>query len=121
MDPQPTSLSCWQAAGRAARRKARALCVLRPALAGRGKRPLIFLGASVGAVNAVAGLAHLSAEEVATQAIERWRHVTKRRGMGSILARRAPVLALRWTAKLLSLPRGRSSGLLDTAPLRRRA
>ena len=52
--------------------EAGALSVLAPALEERGERPTVFVGTSVGAINAayLAGSRHLSAEEAAAGGLE---------------------------------------------------
>ncbi len=101
--------------------EAGALSVLMPALTRRGERASIFVGASVGAVNAaaLAGMAHLSADEAAEVALLRWRQIRKRAVMRPMIGRQLPVLALRSLEKLLSRRGARIGALLDPAPLGR--
>ncbi len=96
-----------------------ALSVIMPALSPSGRRGSIFAGASVGAINALAmaGLRHLDPEESAERGLARWRQVTMPSVMRPILRRRLAVLAVRYAARVLSVPRVRVAGLLDPAPL----
>lgn len=99
--------------------EAGAISVLGPALAARGERPSLFLGTSVGAINAayLAATRHLDADQQAAGLLDRWRQATKERVLRPILSRQVPLTALRYAGELLSLPRVRLASLLDPAPL----
>jgi NTE family protein len=101
--------------------EAGAISVLAPALEGRGERPALFVGTSVGAINAayLAGSRHLDAEQQVDGLLERWRQATKERVIRPILRYQMPLTALRYAGELLSLPRVRLASLLDPAPLER--
>lgn len=101
--------------------EAGALSMLLPELAGRGERPTLFVGTSVGAIN-VAHLAasrHQPADEAAAGLLERWGEVEMGRIVRPILLRQAPLTALRYAGELLSLPGVRLASLLDPRPLER--
>lgn len=95
------------------------ISVLVPALAARGERPTLFLGTSVGAINAayMGASQHLSADEQATGLLERWRQVTKESVIRPILHRQLPLTVLRYVGGLLSVPGARVPSLLDPTPL----
>jgi NTE family protein len=97
------------------------MSVLSPALDDRGERPNIFIGTSVGAINAayLAASEHLPPDEAAEGGLERWRQVTKGRVVRPILLRQAPLTALRYAGEILSLPGVRLPSLLDPRPLER--
>jgi NTE family protein len=97
------------------------MSVLSPALERRGERPTIYIGTSVGAVNAayLAGAASLSADEEAAGVIARWRQVQKNTVIRPILLRQAPLTALRYIGEILSLPGVRLPSLLDPKPFER--
>jgi NTE family protein len=99
--------------------EAGAISVLVPALAGRGERPTLFLGTSVGAINAayMGASAHLDPDAQAAGLLERWREVTKGSVIRPILSRQLPLTALRYAGGLLSLPGVRVPSLLDPTPL----
>ena len=100
--------------------EAGALSVLIPALERRGETPTVFVGSSVGAINA-AGLGafwHLGAEQAVAMGLEIWRQVDKDSVIRPILAWQVPVTALRYAGGILSLPKVRVPSLLDPEPLR---
>jgi predicted acylesterase/phospholipase RssA len=97
-----------------------ALSVLLPELERRGERPSIFVGTSVGAINA-AGLAatsHLSAEESIARELARWREVEPAAVIKPVIWR-LPLTAMRFAGGLLGLPGVRLESLLDPTPLER--
>jgi NTE family protein len=97
-----------------------ALSVLLPQLEKRGERPSIYVGTSVGAINA-AGLAatqHLPVEEAISQDLARWGEVDRAAVIGSLL-RRLPLTALRFVGGVFGVPGVRLESLLDPAPLER--
>jgi NTE family protein len=97
------------------------MSVLKPALEARREEPNIFIGTSVGAINAAyfASSRHLPAAESAEGGLERWREVTKSRVVRPILLRQAPLTAIRYAGEVLSLPGVRLPSLLDPRPLER--
>jgi NTE family protein len=101
--------------------EAGAISVLAPALEARSERPTLFVGTSVGAINAayMGSSGHLSAEDQAAGLLERWREVTKGRVIRPIMLQQLPLTALRYAGELLSLPGVRVPSLLDPEPLRR--
>jgi NTE family protein len=97
------------------------MSVLAPALERRGERPTVYIGTSVGAVNAayLASAAHLPADQEAHGGIERWRQVQKSTIIRPILLRQAPLTAIRYAGEILSLPGVRLPSLLDPKPFER--
>jgi NTE family protein len=97
------------------------ISVLAPALQARGERPTLFLGTSVGAINAayMGASRHLSADEQAAGLLARWREVTKEGVIRPILRYQLPLTALRYAGGLLSIPGARVPSLLDPTPLAR--
>jgi len=97
------------------------ISVLAPALEARGERPTLFLGTSVGAINAayMGASQHLSADQQAAGLLARWREVTKEGVIRPILRHQLPLTALRYLGGLLSLPGVRVPSLLDPSPLAR--
>lgn len=97
-----------------------ALSVLLPVLERRGESPRIFVGTSVGAINAasLAATSHLPAREAIAGELARWHEVDRGAVIGPILPR-LPLTALRFAGELLSLPGVRVASLLDPSPLRR--
>jgi NTE family protein len=93
--------------------------VILPELEQRGERPTYFVGASVGAINAV-GLAarqHLPATQATDEIVEIWTRLTKDDVMRPIVARSVAPLAVRFLGQALAVPGVRVRGLLDNAPL----
>jgi NTE family protein len=101
--------------------EAGALAILLPELERAGRRPTMFLGTSVGSLNAVAlaALQHLPAREAAERMLELWLTVTKSQVMRRILFPSGPLAIARYAGELLSLPGLHLPGVLDPAPLRR--
>ena len=101
--------------------EARAISILAPALEARDERPTLFVGTSVGAINAsyMGASRHLDAEEQAAGLLERWQEVTKDSVIRPILLQQLPLTALRYAGELLSLPGIRLPSLLDPKPLER--
>jgi predicted acylesterase/phospholipase RssA len=99
--------------------EAGAISILGPALQERDERPTLFLGTSVGAINAayMASSRHLDAEEQAAGLLDRWRQATKGNVIRPILSRQLPLTVLRYAGGLLSLPGVRVPSLLDPTPL----
>jgi NTE family protein len=97
------------------------ISILAPALEARGERPTLFLGTSVGAINAayMGASQHLSADEQAAGLLERWREVTKEGVIRPILRYQLPLTVLRYVGGLLSVPGARVPSLLDPTPLAR--
>jgi NTE family protein len=101
--------------------EAGAISVIAPALEARGERPTLFLGTSVGAINAayMGASRHLGADQQAAGLLARWREVTKEGVIRPILRHQLPLTALRYMGGLLSLPGVRVPSLLDPSPLAR--
>jgi NTE family protein len=101
--------------------EAGAISVLAPVLEARGERPTLFLGTSVGAINAayMGASQHLSADEQAAGLLARWRQVTKENVIRPILRHQLPLTALRYVGRMLSVPGARVPSLLDPTPLAR--
>jgi NTE family protein len=99
--------------------EAGAISVLGPALEARGERPTLYVGTSVGAINAayMASSRHLGAQEQAAGLLDRWRQATKGQVIRPILLQQLPLTALRYAGELLSLPGVRLPSLLDPRPL----
>ena len=95
-----------------------ALSILLPVLEERDELPCIFVGTSVGAINAasVAATRHLPVAEGVTRELARWREVDRSAVIRPILAR-LPLTALRFAGGLLGVPGVRLASLLDPAPL----
>ena len=95
------------------------MSVLLPALERLDQRPNVYVGTSVGAINAayLASARHLSAEEATVGLLERWREVSKGAVIKPILLRQAPLVALRYVGEVMSLPGVRLPSLLDPSPL----
>src|SRR5215218_5578476 len=99
--------------------EAGALSVLLPALERRGERPTIYVGTSVGAINAsmLAASAHLPATESVEGIVDLWRNLTKDQVIRPIARRQGPLAALRYAGELMSIPGVRLPSMLDPAPL----
>src|SRR5919197_1296834 len=97
------------------------LSILWPALERRDERPSLFVGTSVGAINAayLAASHHLVAAEAAEGLLERWREVSKGEVVRPLLLEQVPLTVLRYAGELLSLPGVRLPSLLDPSPLER--
>jgi NTE family protein len=99
--------------------EAGALSVILPELERRGERPTYYVGASVGAINAV-GLAarqHLPAEQAAGELVGIWRQLRRDQVMRPIISRSLAPLALRFVGQVVGVPGVKVPGLLDNAPL----
>jgi NTE family protein len=96
------------------------LSVLLPFLEERGERPSIFVGTSVGAINAagVAATSHLPARESLSRELGRWHEVDRGAVIRPVLAG-LPMRLLRYAGEVLSLPGVRLPSLLDPSPLER--
>jgi NTE family protein len=92
-----------------------------PVLDERGERPSIYVGTSVGGINAsyLASSQHLEVNEAVKGGIERWEQVNKGRVVRPILLRQAPLTVVRYAGEILSLPGVRLPSLLDPKPLER--
>ncbi|MEA2482024.1 MAG: hypothetical protein QOJ07_3946 [Thermoleophilaceae bacterium] len=101
--------------------EAGALSVLLPELESRGERPDIYVGTSVGALNAsmLAASQHLPAEEAVARLVEVWSDLSKDQVIRPILRRQGPLAIMRYTGELLSVPGMRLQSILDPEPLRR--
>ncbi|MFZ0040525.1 MAG: patatin-like phospholipase family protein [Solirubrobacteraceae bacterium] len=99
--------------------EAGALGVLLPELERRGERPTLYIGASVGALNAVVLASHhqLGAEAQVAMMLETWRSIELSSVIRPIVAQ-APISAFFAAAQLLSLPGLRLRSLLDNSPLK---
>jgi NTE family protein len=99
--------------------EAGALSLLLPELERRGQRPAVYVGTSVGAINAavLASTAHLPATDAAGRLVELWEQLEKGDVIRPILRRQGPLAALRFAGELLSLPGARLDAILDPAPL----
>jgi NTE family protein len=100
--------------------EAGALSILLPELESRGERPSVFVGTSVGAINAsyLAATQQLAAADATGGLVELWRTLRKGEVIRPILQRQGPLAALRYAGELLSLPGVRLEAMLDPAPLR---
>jgi NTE family protein len=98
------------------------LSVLLPRLAAAGVRPRVFVGTSVGAMNAtlLAAGAHLPPAEQADRLLDVWRGIGVR-DVFSPLVPGTVWTAGTWLAQRLGIGGVRLSGLVDTAPLGRTA
>jgi NTE family protein len=93
--------------------------VVLPDLDRRGQRPSLFVGTSVGAINAtlLAATQHLPVEEQTANMLELWMSLRRGDIMRPILTRSGPVDILRFAGQLLSIPGLRLNSLLDPSPL----
>jgi NTE family protein len=100
--------------------EAGALSVILPELERRGERPTIYLGASVGMLNAavLASRHDQGAEAQSEFVLETWRSITLS-GVIRPLARQAPVTAVFGAAQMLGLPGMQLRSVLDNSPLHR--
>ena len=99
--------------------EAGALSVILPELERRGERPSYFVGASVGAINAVglAARAHLPAEQAVAELVGIWRALRKDDVMRPIVSRHVVPLVARFLGQAIAIPGVRVHGLLDNSPL----
>jgi NTE family protein len=97
------------------------LSVVLPALDRIGRRPSLYVGTSVGAINAalLGSTHHLPAKEQCELMVDLWSRLRLKDIMRPILTRSGPTDILRFAAQLLSIPRVRLNSLLDPAPLLR--
>jgi NTE family protein len=98
--------------------EAGALSVILPELERRGERPTVYLGASVGTLNAavLASRHDLGAEAQAEFVVETWRSITLSGVIRPIL-RQAPVSAFFGATQMLALPGLKLRSVLDNSPL----
>lgn len=101
--------------------EAGALSVLLPELDRRGERPSLYVGTSVGALNAayLASLHDAPVEEAAEGMLALWRDLRKGDVIRPIIGRSGPLSALRYAGQLAGVPGMRLTSLLDPEPLRR--
>ncbi|MGE5764280.1 MAG: patatin-like phospholipase family protein [Mycobacterium leprae] len=94
------------------------LSELLPQLDRRGVRLTVFLGTSIGSVNAClfASLAHLDPNEAVRQALAFWRQLDRPAVFRNLLLT-APATLSSYVAEFVGLPRPRLANLLDTTPL----
>ena len=94
------------------------LSVLLPVLEGRGERPSILVGTSVGAINAaaLASAAHLPAERAIERELDRWSQINRAAVIRPVI-QRLPLTALRFAGGMLGIPGVRLQSLLDPSPL----
>ena len=99
--------------------EAGALNVILPELELRGQRPTMYLGTSVGSLNAavLAGWQHLSAAEATGRLVEIWANLKKNEVIRPIIFPTGPMTVLRYAGELLSLPGVRMPSVLDPSPL----
>jgi NTE family protein len=98
-----------------------ALSVLLPLLEERGERPVVVVGTSAGAINAVAlaAQAHRPAAEVVDHLRRLWEGVDKGRVIRPVLGPHALEFAARYGAELAGVPGMALRALLDPGPLER--
>jgi len=96
------------------------LSVLVPELARLGQRPSMFVGTSVGAMNAafLTAAAHQDADEASAALLACWRAVSRGDVMRP-LYRQVPLGIMRYIGEMLAVPGLRFSSLLDPLPLER--
>lgn len=97
--------------------EAGALAALLPVLEQHGRRPQIYVGTSAGAINAAlfASLAHLPADEAASQALHLWRSVGRAQVVRAILPSGLRA-GLSYLGQLAGL-QAELHGILDATPL----
>jgi NTE family protein len=97
-----------------------ALSVLLPALEARDELPRIFVGTSVGAINATSGAAtsNLPVEEALSLELARW-HEVKRSAVIRPIVPRLPLVAAQFAGAALGVPGAQLQSVLDPSPLRR--
>jgi NTE family protein len=102
--------------------EAGALSVILPELERRGSRPTVYVGTSVGAINAavLAARHDLPAAEQVGELVGIWSSLRRGDIMHPIVARSGPSIVARFAAQLLALPGSRVTSLLDPAPLWKR-
>ena len=115
----PTTALVLAGGGARGAYEAGALSVILPELDRRGERPTIYVGTSVGALNAgaLAASQHLPVEEQVETVVATWRALRKSDVIRPILLRTGPLDVLKYAGQLLKLPRVRLRSVLDPAPL----
>ena len=100
--------------------EAGALSIVLPELERRGQRPTMYVGTSVGSLNAVALAAWhaLPAGEAVERLVALWSAVDKSQVIKRILFPSGPLAIARYAGELLSLPGLRLPSILDPSPLR---
>lgn len=96
-----------------------ALSVLLPELERRGQRPNVFVGTSVGAINAafLAANAHLPAEEAVAAARERWLDISWRTVVEHVVSTGTVLTGARYAGAVAGVPGVELRSLLDPDPL----
>ena len=100
--------------------EAGALSVVLPELERRGQRPTMYVGTSVGSLNAVALAAWhaLPAADAVDRLVALWSAVDKAQVIKRILFPSGPLAVARYAGELLSVPGLRLPSMLDPSPLR---
>jgi NTE family protein len=100
--------------------EAGALSIVLPELERRGQRPTMYVGTSVGSLNAVALAAWhaLPAGEAVERLVALWSAVDKSQVIKRILFPSGPLAIARYAGELLSVPGLRLPSILDPSPLR---
>jgi NTE family protein len=100
--------------------EAGALSVILPALERRGERPTMYVGTSVGSLNAVALAAwqELPVAEAVERLLGVWLNISKSQVIRRIIFPSGPLAMARYAGELLSVPGLRLSSILDPSPLR---
>jgi NTE family protein len=98
------------------------LSVILPELERLGARPTLYVGTSVGAINAaiLASRQHLSAAVQAQELVGLWSGLRRGDIMAPIVARSGPAIIAKFVAQLLAVPNSRVTALLDPSPLWKR-
>jgi NTE family protein len=97
------------------------LSVLLPYLEGRGERPGIIVGTSIGALNGayLAATAHRPASESIAGGVELWREVRFRDVLEPLVSPGEIGRLLRYVGELTGVPSAHVESLLDNSPMRR--
>lgn len=100
--------------------EAGALSVILPELDRRGERPTMYVGTSVGSLNAVALAAwqELPVAEAVERLLGVWLGIGKSQVIRRIIFPSAPLAIARYAGELLSVPGLRMASILDPSPLR---
>jgi NTE family protein len=95
------------------------LSVLLPVLEAQGQRPTVFVGTSVGGINAayLAATAHHSADEAAAGLLRLWRQTRLEHVVRPLVYQQIPLLGARLVASLLGAPGTHVASLLDPSPI----
>lgn len=95
------------------------LSVLLPVLQARGQRPTVFVGTSVGGINAayLAATAHLSAEESAAGLVSQWRQTRLAHVVRPLVYQQFPLMGARLLASVLGAPGVHVASLFDPSPI----